>query len=67
MAVPGMPDLARLRAMGVRRLSAGIAIAQNSWRQSVDTFRVFLERGSTTGLFEGAAAYFEVQDLFTAT
>ena len=64
MAVPGLPDLVQLRALGVRRLSAGAAIAQKDWNSISLALEAFLKHGSDRALFEGAAAYDDVQSIF---
>jgi 2-methylisocitrate lyase-like PEP mutase family enzyme len=45
LAWPGLPSAAELAKLGVRRLSAGSAIAQALWRRAADIVRRFLEHG----------------------
>jgi 2-methylisocitrate lyase-like PEP mutase family enzyme len=64
MARPNLPPLAELRRLGVRRLSAGSAIAQKAWGTARDAGAAFLAAGCTPGLFEGAANYAEINGAF---
>jgi 2-methylisocitrate lyase-like PEP mutase family enzyme len=43
--LPGLPALAELRALGVRRLSAGSALAQRAYATGARAAQRFLERG----------------------
>ena len=45
MWLPGLPALAELRALGVRRLSAGSAIAQRAYATAARAAQRFLESG----------------------
>ena len=57
MARPGLPALADLTSLGVRRLSAGGAIAQAGWGLTGRLAQAFLSQGVTDELFAGAMAY----------
>lgn len=63
MAVPGLPAASELRALGVRRLSAGpwlaIAALHAARRACVD----LLERGAYGGLFDAELGYAALNDL----
>lgn len=50
MWTPGLPGLAELRALGVRRLSAGSAIAQRAYGAANLAAIRFLERGDCDGV-----------------
>jgi 2-methylisocitrate lyase-like PEP mutase family enzyme len=63
MARPGLPPLAELARLGVRRISAGSAIAQRCWALAQQLGAGFLAEGSTEALFAGAAAFPEVNAL----
>ena len=64
MAVPGLPQLNELAALGVRRLSAGSAIAQKMWAVAQQTAAQFLSEGSTETLFAGASTYVSLNAVF---
>jgi len=64
MARPNVPPLEELRRLGVRRLSAGSAIAQKAWGTARDAGAAFLAAGCTPALFEGAANYAEINGAF---
>jgi 2-methylisocitrate lyase-like PEP mutase family enzyme len=64
MARPNLPPLAELQRLGVRRLSAGSAIAQQAWGTARAMGAAFLAQGSTPALFEGAAPYGEINAAF---
>jgi 2-methylisocitrate lyase-like PEP mutase family enzyme len=63
MAVPGLPSFAALQNAGVRRLSAGSAIAQASWGRTGRLASAFLE-GDVSELFAAAAEYGKMNELF---
>ena len=65
MARPGIPSLAKLRELGVRRLSAGSAIAQASLGLSRRLALSFLSEGVTEQLFDGAMTYPDLNALMT--
>lgn len=66
MAVPGLPSVSELAALGVRRLSAGSAIAQSVWSRVESLTRDFLATGRSDPLSEDAKGYGELQRLFIA-
>ena len=57
MAVPGLPSATELSTLGVRRLSAGSAIAQKVWGVAQATAAQFLSGGSTDSLFADAGTF----------
>jgi 2-methylisocitrate lyase-like PEP mutase family enzyme len=64
MAQPGLPPAADLRQLGVRRLSAGAAIAQRNWQLTGRLAESFLAQGSTPELFADGPSYPEINGLF---
>jgi 2-methylisocitrate lyase-like PEP mutase family enzyme len=64
MARPDLPPLAELQRLGVRRLSAGSAIAQKAWATARDAGAAFLADGCTASLFEASASYASINDVF---
>jgi 2-methylisocitrate lyase-like PEP mutase family enzyme len=58
MAVPGLPLLAELKSLGVKRLSAGSAIAQAVFGQTQHLAKEFLESGNAAALFTAGSADF---------
>lgn len=64
MALPGLPPIEQLRALKVRRLSAGPAMLQRLWTHLADLIDGFQERGGSDLLFDGAASYEAVQSQF---
>jgi 2-methylisocitrate lyase-like PEP mutase family enzyme len=63
MAVPTLPSMELLQRSGVRRLSAGSAIAQSAIARTRRLASAFLA-GSMSEMFEDAAGYGEVNGLF---
>jgi 2-methylisocitrate lyase-like PEP mutase family enzyme len=59
MAVPGLPTLAELRALGVKRLSAGSAIAQTMFGHTQRIANAFLKSGNSAELFAPGSADFK--------
>jgi 2-methylisocitrate lyase-like PEP mutase family enzyme len=59
MAVPGLPALAELRALGIKRLSAGSAIAQAVFGQTQRLANAFLKSGNSAELFSPGSADFK--------
>jgi 2-methylisocitrate lyase-like PEP mutase family enzyme len=57
MAMPGLPDAAGLRELGVRRLSAGAAIASSALGLTRRLATAFLRDGRSDALFEDPVAY----------
>ncbi len=62
MAWPGLPPIGELAALGVRRLSAGAAIAQAVWGLSRRLGEGFL-RGDMSELFSGSMGYGDINGL----
>jgi 2-methylisocitrate lyase-like PEP mutase family enzyme len=56
LAWPGLPDAARLRELGVRRLSAGAGLAKASLGHTYELAEAFLHDGRSNPFFEGALA-----------
>ena len=65
MLVPGLPPLAELRALGVRRVSAGSALAQAAYGRAQRAARQLLEAERFDGLFEDGAAYADMNAMMT--
>ncbi|WEF35450.1 isocitrate lyase/PEP mutase family protein [Pseudoduganella chitinolytica] len=63
MALPTLPPPARLRELGVRRLSAGSAIGEAGWSQVQQAVREFLATGRVT---PGALGYGAINALMVA-
>ena len=63
--LPGLPALAELRALGVRRLSAGSAIAQRAYATAARAAQRFLESGDLDAA-EPSFTHPELNALFTA-
>lgn len=63
MSWGGLPSVAQLSALGVRRLSAGSALAQAVWGQVARGAKALLHDGHSTPQ-EGALPYAELQALF---
>ena len=66
MAVPNLPSIDTLQKHGVRRLSAGSAIAQAALGSAGRHASAFLA-GSMSEMFGGAAEYGEVNKLFASS
>ena len=65
MAVPGLPQVSELSTLGVRRLSAGSAIAQKVWGVAQATAAQFLSDGSTDSLFADASTFASINAGFS--
>jgi 2-methylisocitrate lyase-like PEP mutase family enzyme len=63
MVVPGLPGVSELGTIGVRRLSAGSAIAQAAWGRAAALARGFLGGESGAVEMEGALGYGEINAL----
>ncbi len=63
MAWPGLPAAPELASLGVRRLSAGPAIAQIAFATTASLARAFLQTGSSDPLGEGAMPFAELDAL----
>lgn len=67
MALPGLPAAAELQTLGVRRLSAGSALAQAAWGRVRAAGEAFLRTGDSTSLFEAALSFTDLNALFPST
>jgi 2-methylisocitrate lyase-like PEP mutase family enzyme len=65
MVVPGLPDLARLHSLGVRRLSAGPALFEIAYARARDAARGFLA-GDFAALSGARLDYAETNRMFEA-
>ncbi|MDR7333185.1 isocitrate lyase/phosphoenolpyruvate mutase family protein [Roseateles asaccharophilus] len=66
MARPTLPGLAELRQLGVRRLSAGSAIAEAAWGRAARAAAGFLAAGGGAELFDGATPYPQINGALAA-
>jgi 2-methylisocitrate lyase-like PEP mutase family enzyme len=64
MVVPALPPVAELGALGVRRVSAGSAIAQTAYGGARSAALQFLREGRYDRMFEIAASYPEMNGMF---
>jgi 2-methylisocitrate lyase-like PEP mutase family enzyme len=64
MMVPALPSVAELAKLGVRRVSAGAAIAQAAHGLTRRLTKQLLEIGTYQALFEAPATYPELNALF---
>ena len=64
MAYPGLPGAPELRELGVRRLSAGAAIASAALGRARSRVRAFLDGGRSEPLFDESVAYGPTNALF---
>ncbi len=64
MVRPGLPAVAELMALGVRRVSAGSALCQTTFGAMRRAARQLLEEGGYGALLEGAFTYPELNALF---
>src|SRR5512140_781122 len=60
MAWPGLPAASELATLGVRRLSAGSAIAEAVWGRAASLAKAFLRDGRSEVAAEGAMSYREI-------
>ncbi|HEX6739392.1 MAG TPA: isocitrate lyase/phosphoenolpyruvate mutase family protein, partial [Vicinamibacteria bacterium] len=65
LARPGLPPAGELAALGVRRLSAGSAIAQSLYGRARALAKSLLSDGSSDIFAEGAMAYAEINALLS--
>lgn len=65
LAMPGLPALPQLAALGVRRLSAGSRIAEAIWGRTTALAREFLAGGVSDRLVEQATPYGEINPMFS--
>jgi 2-methylisocitrate lyase-like PEP mutase family enzyme len=66
LAWPGLPSAAELQALGVRRLSAGSAIAQGAWGHAATLASAFLGEGRFDALTAHAMPYPEINALLAS-
>jgi 2-methylisocitrate lyase-like PEP mutase family enzyme len=66
LAWPGLPSAAELQALGVRRLSAGSAIAQGAWGHAATLASAFLGEGRFDAATAHAMPYPEINALFAS-
>lgn len=66
MARPSLPGLAALRGLGVRRVSAGSAIAEAAWGRAQRAAAGFLADGGGAPVYEGAAPYPQINAALAA-
>lgn len=66
LAFPGLPPAAELFALGVKRLSAGSAIAETQWRNVATLASAFLGDGRSEPLSAASTPYGELNALFPA-
>lgn len=65
MAFPGLPGLAELASLGVRRLSAGSSMSQVLWQHLSVLAQRFLTEGDSAVSGEASMNYGQLQALFT--
>jgi 2-methylisocitrate lyase-like PEP mutase family enzyme len=66
MARPTLPSLAELQRLGVRRISAGSAIAEAAWGRAQRAAVGFLAQGGGEALFDGATPYPQINGALNA-
>ncbi|MEO6278559.1 isocitrate lyase/phosphoenolpyruvate mutase family protein [Roseateles sp.] len=66
MARPALPSLSELQRLGVRRISAGSAIAEAAWGRAQRAAVGFLAEGAGDDLFDGAAPYPQINGALSA-
>jgi len=64
LARPGLPAADELAKLGVRRLSAGSAVAQTLWGHAQELARGFLEEGRSEPVTQTNMTYPQIQALF---
>jgi 2-methylisocitrate lyase-like PEP mutase family enzyme len=64
LAWPGLPPASELAPLGVRRLSAGSAIASSAWGRTAAVASAFLAGGASEPLSEGAMSFAQSNGLF---
>jgi 2-methylisocitrate lyase-like PEP mutase family enzyme len=67
IAWPGLPPAAELVRLGVRRLSAGSAIAESAMRLTTNLMQSFLGEGRSEVVSEGAGLYAKMNALLADT
>jgi 2-methylisocitrate lyase-like PEP mutase family enzyme len=63
LAWPGLPDAARLRELGVRRLSAGAGLAKASLGHTHELAAAFLREGRSGPFFDGPLANVKINEM----
>ncbi|MCG8457067.1 MAG: isocitrate lyase/phosphoenolpyruvate mutase family protein, partial [Holophagales bacterium] len=63
MACPGLPSVAELRRLGIRRLSAGAGIAQAMYGQAKELAAAFLRDGESVSVTTGGMTYADINAL----
>jgi 2-methylisocitrate lyase-like PEP mutase family enzyme len=66
MARPALPSLDELQRLGVRRISAGSAIAEAAWGRAVRAAAGFMAQGAGEDLFDGATPYPQINGALNA-
>jgi 2-methylisocitrate lyase-like PEP mutase family enzyme len=66
MARPALPSLDDLQRLGVRRISAGSAIAEAAWGRAARAAAGFLAAGGGAELFDGATPYPQINGALAA-
>ncbi|WP_235533629.1 MULTISPECIES: isocitrate lyase/phosphoenolpyruvate mutase family protein [unclassified Roseateles] len=66
MARPTLPSLDELQRLGVRRVSAGSAIAEAAWGRAQRAAAGFVQQGTGADLFDGAAPYPQINAALSA-
>jgi len=64
MSVPDLPSAKELKKLGVRRLSAGTAIAQAVWGRVAELAASFLASGDSKPFYKTTMPYGKLQELF---
>jgi 2-methylisocitrate lyase-like PEP mutase family enzyme len=64
LAWPGLPAAPELETLGVRRLSAGSALAQLAFGHAVAAAGAFVREGRSEPLFDGAIPFGDINALF---
>jgi 2-methylisocitrate lyase-like PEP mutase family enzyme len=64
MSIPGLPSAKELKKLGVRRLSAGTAIAQAVWGRVAELATSFLANGDSKPFYKTTMPYSKLQELF---
>jgi len=64
MSVPDLPGAKELKKLGVRRLSAGTAIAQAVWGRVAELAASFLASGDSKPFYKTTMPYGKLQELF---
>lgn len=67
LARPGLPAAAKLKELGVRRLSSGSGLMQWAWGNIGEIAKQFLADGSSEPMSKGATPYGTINPLFPAS